>query len=175
MLLIDNRNYYVRGIDSTRLMGGSLPSTSGCAAALDHKIRSWHTLRQRFIILGPAWCRGIPSPRFLMPTPIFIYGAELVLSPPDLATDMFEHVNTILGWHQPSIVGAIKMWDCLTQHSVPHFSVWRRVFANSPQINGLSLPSETIVCKTIGNLWESIAGAAWEELEEAKHPSTPAN
>lgn len=56
-----------------------------------------------------------------------------------------------------------------------HFSVWRRVFANSPQINGLLLPSETIVCKTIGNLWESIVGAAQEELEEAKHPNTAAN
>lgn len=26
----------------------------------------------------------------------------------------------------------IKMWNCLTQHSKMHFSVWRRVFANSP-------------------------------------------
>lgn len=56
-----------------------------------------------------------------------------------------------------------------------HFSVWRWVFANRPQINGLLLPSETIVCKTIGNLWESTVGAALEELEETKHPSTAAN
>lgn len=56
-----------------------------------------------------------------------------------------------------------------------HFSIWRWVFANRPQINGLLLPSETIVCKTIGNLWESTVGAALEELEETKHPSTAAN
>lgn len=57
-----------------------------------------------------------------MPTPIFIYGAEVVLSPPDLAVDVFERVNTILGWHQPSIVGGIKMWDCLTHNTVRRIS-----------------------------------------------------
>lgn len=68
--------------------------------------------------------------RSLMPPPLFIYGTELVRSPPDL-------IDTTLFWYQPSIVGAIKMWNCLTQHSKRHFCVWRRVFANGPRINGL--------------------------------------
>lgn len=96
----------------------------------------------------------------LMPAPLFIYCAELVLSPPDFIVDAFERVDTVLFWHQPSIVCAIKMWNCLMQRSEKRFSVRRRVFANRPQINGPLLPSETIVCKTIGNLWESMEGVA---------------
>lgn len=102
----------------------------------------------------------VPSSSVLMSAAVFIYCAVVVRSPSDLIVDVFEHVDTVLFWHQPSIVHAIKMWNCLTQHSKMHFSVWRRVFANSPQINGILLLSETIVCKTIGNLWESIVGAA---------------
>lgn len=43
----------------------------------------------------------------LMPAP-FIYCAELVRSPPDLIVDVFERVDTILFWHQPSIVRPLK-------------------------------------------------------------------
>lgn len=95
-----------------------------------------------------------------MPAPLFICCAEPVLSPPDLIADVFKDINTILFHHLPSIVHAIKMWNCLTQHSKMHFSVRSRAFANSPQINVVLPPSETIVCKTIGNLWEGMAEAA---------------
>ena len=49
---------------------------------------------------------AIAPPQFDAPS--FIYCAELVLSPPDLIVDVFEHINTILFWHQPSIVGPLK-------------------------------------------------------------------
>lgn len=72
---------------------------------------------------------AIPRPQFDPPS--FIYCAELVLSPLDLIVDVFEYVNTIL---LASTINSppIKMWNCLTQHSKMHFSVRRRVFANSP-------------------------------------------
>lgn len=49
---------------------------------------------------------AIPPPQFDAPS--FIYCAELVLSPPDLIVDVFERINTILFWRQPSIVRPLK-------------------------------------------------------------------
>lgn len=47
-----------------------------------------------------------PPPQF--DAPFLIYCAEPVLSPLDLIVDVLERINTILFWHQPSIVHPLK-------------------------------------------------------------------
>lgn len=49
---------------------------------------------------------AIPPHRFDAAS--FIYCAELVLSPPGLIVDVFERVDAVLFWHQPSIVRPLK-------------------------------------------------------------------
>lgn len=139
----------LRGIDLTRR---SCCGLFGCAAALIIKVN--HDTHYSNFFMRALWRYAIPPSQFDARSFYLLCWAGAIPSRPHCGCVWARRYHTLLA---PTINSPpIKMWNCLTQHSEMHFSVWRRVFANSPQINALLLPSETIVCKTIGNLWESI-------------------
>lgn len=158
-------------MDLTRLLVVLLLRTFGWTVALIIKVN--HDTHYSNFFMRALQCYAISPPPVWCPFLYLLCWAGVIPSRPHCGCVWACQYYTLLA----STINTppIKMWNCLTQHCKMHFSVWRRVFANSPLINGLLLPSETIVCKTIGNLWESIVGAAWEELEEPKRPSTAAN
>lgn len=91
-------------MDLTRLLEAVLLQTFGCTTALIIKVN--HDTHYSNFFMRALQCYAIPPPQF--DAPFLIYCAELVLSPLDLIVDVFERVNTILFWHQPSIVHPLK-------------------------------------------------------------------